>query len=133
MNFSITDFIWAMLASGVWPGAFILVALLVLRKIGDEAAPVFKSIVHGLSQRAALNAPQYAIALGFGLSASLSAFVDVFHELNSDYWNAITWHQYAALWAKVLNPFCVSVLAYATQPGTKSGGTNPPFVAPKSP
>jgi hypothetical protein len=38
-------------------------------------------------------------------------------------------HQYLSLWAKVLNPFIVASLAYATKaaPSRAPGTTNPPF------
>lgn len=119
----------------VWPLTILLVALLVLRQVREEMKPVFNSIIGGLSKNAQSNATQYAIAIGFGLSASMSAFYDVFNDLTSANLTALSWHQYAALWTKVLNPFIVAVLAYATQSnfttkkpnGTPPGGTNPPI------
>jgi hypothetical protein len=112
----------------VWPLTFVLVLLIVLRHLRDEVKPIFASVVGGLSQDAGRNAKQYAIAIGFGLSASLSAFVDVFKELDAAAVGALGWHQYAAAWAKVANPFVVAVLAYATQSSFKpAGGTTPPF------
>lgn len=117
----------------MWPLVFLLVALLVLRHLRDEVKPVFSSIVGGLSKNAASNATQYAIALGFGLSASMSAFYDVFSTLGRTDLAALSWHQYFALWTKVGNPFIVAVLAYATQSTPKKAdGTKPPFSAPTS-
>jgi hypothetical protein len=116
----------------IWPLVFLLIMLFVLRQVRDDVNPIFKSVVGGLTQDAGRNAKQYAIAIGFGLSASLSAFVDVFKELDAAGVSALGWHQYAALWAKCLNPFIVAVLAYATQSSFKpangnGNGTNPPL------
>lgn len=117
----------------VWPLIFLLIMLFVLRQVRDDVNPIFKSVVGGLSQDASRNAKQYAIAIGFGLSASLSAFVDVFKELDAAAIGSLGWHQYAAAWAKVANPFVVAVLAYATQSSFKPGNTNPPFPPSSSP
>lgn len=114
----------------VWPLVFLLVMLIVLRQVQHDVTPIFRSVVGGLSQDASRNAKQYAIAIGFGLSASLSAFWDVFARLDSTSLSVMSWHQYAALWSKVGNPFIVAVLAYATQSSFKpspNGGTNPPL------
>lgn len=122
----------------MWPLTAILIALLLFRQLRTDTSPIIKSVVSGLSQSAAKNATQYAIAIGFGLSASLSAFYDVFNNLTQADVHAMSWHGYAALWTKVLNPFIVAILAYATQsnskaPGwTKPGETNPPFTQPQS-
>jgi hypothetical protein len=91
-------------------------------------SPLFKTVVGGLTQDAGRNAKEYAIALGFGLSASLSAFWDVFSRLDATSLGAMSWHQYAALWSKVANPFIVAVLAYATQNNFKTDAkiTAPP-------
>lgn len=115
----------------VWPLSFILVMLVAIRQIRDDAGPVVKAVVTGLSQNAARNATQYAIAIGFGLSASLSAFYDVFHGLDSTTLQSLNVLQLISLCAKVLNPFVVAVLAYATQsnfrPPVSSGTTATPF------
>jgi hypothetical protein len=120
----------------VWPLAFILVALFALRQAGEAIQPIASSIVKGVAQNAGSNATAYAIAIMFGLSASLSAFYDVFNELTKSAFDVLSFHQYLALWAKVANPFVVAVLAYATQNkfSAKSNGsaTNPP-IAPSSP
>lgn len=112
----------------VWPLTFLLVMLVVFRQVGNDISPIFKSVVGGLSQDANKNAKQYAIAVGFGLSASLSAFYDVFTRLDSTSLSVMSWHQYLALWSKVGNPFVVAVLAYATQSDFKPNAkTTPPF------
>lgn len=115
----------------VWPLCFVLVVLLIIRNVRDDVGPIFRSIAGGLSQDAGRNAKQYAIALGFGLSASLSAFWDVFSRLDPTSLGALSWHQYAALWSKIANPFIVAVLAYVTQSNFKpKDGTNPPIPIP---
>lgn len=113
MNASVDNFFSA--GSLVWPMTMLLIVLLVVRKVESDLHPVFSSIVSGVAQNAGSNATAYAIAIMFGLSASLSAFYDVFYALDAAAWKVISWHQYAALWTKVANPFCVAVLAYATQ------------------
>lgn len=114
----------------IWPLTFLLLMLVGLRQVRNDVNPILKSVIAGLTTDASRNAKQYAIAIGFGLSASLSAFVDVFKELDSAAILAMGWHQYAAAWAKVAAPFVVAVLAYATQSNFKSPGTNPPFSPP---
>jgi len=116
----------------LWPLAFLLLALLVLHTVRETIRPVVGSIIAGLSKHAAANAPAYAIAIGFGLSASLASFIDVFQTMTSDKIEALSYHQYAALLAKVLNPFVVAILAYATQSRFKQGvsETKPPFTQP---
>lgn len=126
------DTLVEMLAANIWPLFLFLLALLVLRQIKEDVRPIFVNIVSGVAKNAQSNAPAYAIAIGFGLSACIAAFIDVFQSLDAVKLHALSWHQYAALWAKVLNPFVVSVLAYATQNKFKGGSavassTNPPI------
>ena len=114
----------------LWPLAFLLVVFVILHYVRESIKPIVGSLVSGLAKQAQANATAYAIALGFGLSASLSAFIDVFKDLNSVQFSALSWHQYLALWAKVLNPFLVAILAYSTQSKFRSGQsseTKPPF------
>lgn len=122
--------------SMVWPLTFLLIALLVLRQVRDEVKPIFSSIVGGVAKSAGSNATAYAIAIMFGLSASLSAFYDVFSQLDAKALTDMSWHQYFSLWAKIGNPFIVAVLAYATQNKFTGGGlsgTNPPLPSPVNP
>ena len=116
------------LSSLVWPLVVVLLGLFVLRRIRQNMDPIFDQVVSGVAKSARANAPAYAIAILFGLSASLSAFVDVFKEMNRDAILAMSWHQYLVCWAKVLNPFVVAILAYATQ--NKFKGGNPPNQPP---
>jgi hypothetical protein len=106
----------------VWPMTILLMFLVVLKQMRDDVRPIFHSIVSGLAANAQSNATAYAIAIGFGLSASFSAFWDVFNNLDASSLAVMSWHQYAALWTKVLNPFIVAVLAYATQNNFSGGG-----------
>ena len=62
------------------------------------------------------------------MQEQVSAFYDVFNELTAASLTSLSWHQYAALWTKVANPFIVAILAYATQMPIKNGNlTQPPF------
>ena len=99
----------------VWPLLVLLLLLFFVHRISDEGKPIFRGIVAGLAKSATANAVPVAIAVAFGLSASLSAFIDVFKDMSAPHIDALSWHQYAVLWAKVLNPFVVAILAYATQ------------------
>lgn len=121
----------------IWPLCFLLVSLLILRQVRDDLRPIVRNVIEGLSKQAGTNAVAFAIAFGFGISASISAFIDVFHQLTRTVYEDLSVHQYAVMWAKVLNPFVVAVLAYATQSkfqngngGSRSGTTNPPFQSP---
>lgn len=113
-----------------WPIIIVLVGLFCIARVTRDVRPIFVNIVGGVAKEAGSNAAAYAIAIMFGLSASLSAFYDVFSQMDTKAFADLTWHQYFAMWSKVLNPFLVAVLAYATQnkfipkPG---GSTNPPF------
>jgi hypothetical protein len=101
--------------SVVWPLTLILVALLVLRKVEQDLRPIVVAVTRGVAVQAGNNSAAYATAFLFGLTAAASAFIDVFQALDAAHLAALSWHQYAALWVKVLNPFFVAVLAYATQ------------------
>lgn len=92
-----------------------LTALIVTRRLASDFRPIVTNVISGVAQDAQSNARAYAVAILFGLSASFSAFWDVFHALDSASLLAMSWHQYFALWTKVLNPFIVAILAYATK------------------
>lgn len=112
----------------VWPMTVILMGLFGLKWAENSLRPVFSSFAAGVAQNASTNATFYMMAMLFGLSASLSAFYDVFSQLDDKAFTGLTLHQYAALWAKVLNPFIVAVLAYTRDSGKdKRTATNPPF------
>ena len=107
--------------SVVWPLTFLLVMLFVLRRLDQDVRPILISVVNGVAQDASSNARAYAIAILFGLSASFSAFWDVFHSLDAEKLSAMSWHSYLANWTKVLNPFIVAILAYATKSDFRGG------------
>lgn len=91
---------------------FVFVVYLNLRR---DLQPIVVSVVGGVAKQAQTNAVACALAFGFGLSASLEAL--------SDQATVLHWVVVAAL-CKVLNPFIVAVLAYATQNGfVKRDGT----------
>lgn len=128
----------------VWPLCYLLGCLCVVyiaQKFYQDVRPIVVGVRDGVAKQAQSNAPAYAICILFGLSASASAFIDVFHQLSSEALRLLSWHQYATLWVKVFNPFIVAVLAYATQnkfvksPGSAVAGstsTEAPFPpAPK--
>jgi hypothetical protein len=117
----------------VWPLAFVLCFLFVLRKVEADVRPIVTGVVGGLAGEAANNSKQWGIAIMFGLSASLSAFYDVFSELTAKEMSILSWHQYAAYWAKVTNPFVVAVLAYVTQSNFSTKGTTKSPFTPASP
>lgn len=101
--------------SSVWPMTVLLMFLLTLWRVQQDVRPIFIAVRDGVAREAGSNAAAYAIAILFGLTASASAFIDVFQHLDAASLAAMSWHQYATLWVKVLNPFFVAVLAYATQ------------------
>lgn len=113
----------------VWPLVALLAFLIVSRRVASDFRPIFVNVVDGVAKAAGSNAQAYGIAILFGLSASLSAFYDVFSQVDAKAFSDMTWHQYAAMWSKVLNPFCVAILAYATQNKfvPSPSKTNPPF------
>lgn len=117
------------LASAVWPLAFILVSLVVLHNLRETLSPVITALMAGLAKQAQTNAGAWAIAIGFGLSASLAAFYDVFSQLDYVTQKGMSGWQLAALFAKVLNPFVVAMLARLTmqKPVGSTGLTVPPF------
>lgn len=98
------------------PLVVLLVVLLGLHAVRETVNPLFAGIVAGLAKHAQINAPAYGMAILFGLSASLSAFWDVFHSMTKQQFYDMSWHAYMANWCKVLNPFIVAALAYCTKP-----------------
>lgn len=114
----------------VWPMVFVLVALVVTRRLATDIRPIFINIVTGVANGAKTNYMAYGIAFLFGLSASLSAFVDVFKDLSHQAYATLSFHQYLVMWAKVLNPFIVAILAYAMKNDFKDGGIGGKPAAP---
>lgn len=115
----------------------VVAVLIITRRISTDMRPIVKGMVEGVAKNATSNAMLYAIAILFGLSASLSAFWDVFHTMDSQSLRLMSWHQYFAQWAKVLNPFIVAFLARIIPSNAGTGGpgnvTAPPFPVPDKP
>lgn len=115
----------------LWPLVVLFFITVGMRRLGADLRPIFLQVVNGLARSAGVNAGAWAIVIGFGLSASLSAFYDVFWTMDRDKLMALSYHQYAALWCKILNPFVVTVVAKVTaNPFLKSKPdtqTTPPF------
>ncbi len=103
----------------------LLLLLILIHRARETLNPLISGIVGGLSKHAQVNAPAYGMAIMFGLSASLSAFYDVFSQLGKSDLMAMSWHQYAALWCKIMNPFIVASLAYATKNQFKQANPSP--------
>jgi hypothetical protein len=94
---------------------FLLTAALACR-------PIVVRMVNGLADRADGNAMAFGLAMGYGLSASLSALAEQATALN--------WLILAAL-AKVINPFIVGVLAFTARSSRPASNDPPP--APPAP
>lgn len=101
--------------AAVWPLLVFAILLIGLHQVKEQVNPVIGGIVKGLSMHAQQNATAYGMAILFGLSASLAAFYDLFSQVSKTDIDGMSWHQYLSLWAKVLNPFIVAALAYATK------------------
>jgi hypothetical protein len=61
----------------VWPLCFLLVALMVLKKLGDDVRPIVRGIVIGLSTKAQSNAVQWATLIAVATLGSMDALKDV--------------------------------------------------------
>lgn len=101
--------------AAIWPLLVFALLLVGLHQVKEQVNPVIGGIVKGLSMHAQANATGYGMAILFGLSASLAAFYDLFSQVSKTDIAGMSWHQYMSLWAKVLNPFIVASLAYATK------------------
>lgn len=114
----------------VWPLCFLLVALIVIHLVREEVKPIMRAVVGGLTTDAGRNYKAYATAIAFGLSASLSAWVEAFKDLTAADAATLSYWQLSALFARVANPFLVAMLAYAYKPQGQTGETKPPFPQP---
>lgn len=99
----------------ILPLVGLLVVLITGRRLAADIRPIFVNVIGGVAKNAQSNAMVYAIAILFGLTASCSAFIDVFKDLDAKAISAMSWHQYAVCWVKVLNPFGVTIIAYFTK------------------
>lgn len=117
----------------VWPLAFILVSLFILRQVRDEIKPIMAGVVSGLATNAKQYYLMYAMAAIYASAASLQALGEVATQFG--------WI-YVAAGAKVLQPGIVAVIAYVTKPPQftqaspdkpiPTGNTTPP-IPPVSP
>lgn len=109
----------------IWPFIPLLLAVFLFwgaYSIRRDVQPIMVNVIGGVAKSAGTNAVACAIAIGFGLSASLEALAE---QATALHWLLI------AAFCKVANPFIVAVLAYATQNGfVKKDGT--PLSAPTS-
>lgn len=94
----------------VWPLVVLLMFLLVLK----DVRPIVTNMTKGLASQAQSNAVAFAIVIGFGLSSSLSAMIDLFKQLDAQTFRGMSVHQYLGLWCQILNPFIVTVIAKVT-------------------
>jgi len=92
---------FAPLVVGLFFVGFMVVAAFALR-------PVVEKMIAGMAEKAGVNAMAFGLAMGYGLSASLSAMAEQATLLG--------WLILAAM-AKVINPFIVGVLAYTARGG----------------
>lgn len=111
----------------VWPLTFLLVALVVIHLVREEVKPIIRAVVAGLSTDAATHSKTYATYIAFGLSASLAAWVEAFKDLSAANAADLSYWQFSAIFARILNPFIVAILAAAYRNGPSNGGTKPPF------
>ena len=111
----------------VWPLAFVLVSLFILRQLRDEVRPIFINVVGGVASNAKQYSLMYAMAFIYASAASLQALAEVA--------TSFGWVHVAAF-AKVAQPGIVAIIAYVTKPPSftqaapdKPTPTNPPFAS----
>lgn len=105
----------------VWPLSFLLVSLIVLKRLRDDIRPIFVNVIAGVAKSAQSNAIFYALAAMIGTLSSLQALADVARDLHWVYVEAAT---------KILQPGLAAVVGLMLKaPGTISvpAGTTPPF------
>lgn len=91
----------------VWPLTFLLLALIIIRKIGDDMRPVFVGVVGGVAQNAKQYSLMYAMGALYATGASLQALGEVATQFE--------W-VYVAAFAKVAQPGVIAIIAYVTKP-----------------
>lgn len=115
------------ISHAIWPLTFLAVALFGLNRMRATIEPVVRAMMTALAKQAQDQAGMWMVAGMFGLSASLSAFYDIFSQVNKADFEGMSGWQLAALLAKVANPFIIAALAYAMPPKT------PPKSQPEQP
>jgi len=61
----------------VWPLAFLLIALVILKRIREDVRPIFRAMVDPLTKQAQTNAVAWAIGIMLGIQSSLGALKEV--------------------------------------------------------
>lgn len=116
------------LAPLVWPLCFLLIALLVLRRLKNSVEPIFTGMAGTLKVQATKYAMAWALAMMYASAASLQALGEVATSLG--------W-VYVAAFAKVTQPAVVAVIAFVNKApevvSRPSGTTAAPFEPGKQP
>lgn len=112
----------------LWPLLFLLILLVFIWAVGEQARPIFSEITKALAKSAGKNASLIFMAMAFGLAASLTALYDVFKDMDQETWLALSWPQVFAYCGKVFAPFVSGATAYVVgRSPQKSSETNAPF------
>jgi TRAP-type C4-dicarboxylate transport system permease large subunit len=105
----------------VWPLAFILVALLVLRQLRNRFEPITSGVVAGLSKHARIHALAYGLAFLLALNACLDELTETFAELTREQLVAMAWWQVGALVAGCFSPAVATVIALVVKSPLQPG------------
>lgn len=95
----------------VWPLAFVLVALFVLRSLRERISPIADGVVSGISKHASQFALLYALAFLLAMNASLEKVVSTFGALTRDQLAGLAWWQVGALLAGCFTPAVSTLIA----------------------
>jgi hypothetical protein len=107
----------------VWPAAFLVIAIILIWKVGDDVNPIVKGMVGGLSDHASRYATAYAFGGLLAVAASLQELAAIAVDMK--------W-VYVAAAAKVLQPGLVAVIAFVRTPAPTTPKPNAP-AAPAAP
>ena len=83
--------------------------------------PIFEAMINAVAINAGRYALVWLLAAGFGLAASLSAFIDIFLQLEKADAAKMAWWQILALIAKAIYPGLVAVLAFLNKTAANAG------------
>lgn len=101
----------------VWPLTFLLLALIVLRKIEADLSPVFRNVVTGVATNAQANALRYAMAMMLASLAAMQSLADVARDLH--------W-VYVEAFAKIATPALAAVVAFVSPSSTSTPSKTAP-------
>ena len=90
----------------VWPLSFLLIALLILKRVQDDVRPIFLGMVGPLAKQAQTNAVAWTVGLMLGVLSSLGALTEVATQMQ---WT------YVAIACKVLGPGLATIVALIKQ------------------